>query len=145
MIHRFPCNGVVHLRVYFSLTDMTLEELTEVALFTGMLGRLPTRKYDALRLQQEIKRCTGSLGFSVSCRSNAGESDTCTPYLVAFASALEENEEKAQELLAEIDQIKEQSAAREQELVDELPCSMVRRFIRAMFFTYCENGVTSGG
>ena len=102
MIHRFPCNGVVHLRVYFSLTDMTLEELTEVALFTGMLGRLPTRKYDALRLQQEIKRCTGSLGFSVSCRSNAGESDTCTPYLVAFASALEENEEKAQELLAEI-------------------------------------------
>ena len=102
MIHRIPCNGVVHLRAYFSLTDMTLDELTKAALFAGMLGRLPTRKYNALRLQQEIKRCTGSLGFSVACRSKAGESETCTPFLVAFASALEENAEKAQELLAEV-------------------------------------------
>jgi hypothetical protein len=102
MIHRIPSNGVVHLRAYFSLTDLTLEELTKATLFAGMLGRLPTRKYDALRLQQEIKRCTGSLGFSVSCRSKAGESDACTPFLVAFASALEENAERAQELLAEV-------------------------------------------
>ena len=102
MIHRIPCNGVVHLRAYFSLTDFTLEELTKAALFAGMLGRLPTRKYDALRLQQEIKRCTGSLGFTVACRTRNGEDTACTPCLVAFASALEENAGKAQELLEEV-------------------------------------------
>ena len=102
MIHRIPCNGVVHLRAYFALTDLSLDELTRASLFAGMLGRLPTKKYDALRLQLEIKRCTGSFGFTVIPRSRAGEEEACTPSLVAFASALEENAEKAQELLAEV-------------------------------------------
>jgi len=102
LVHRLPCNGVVHLRAYFSMTDLTLDELTRASLFAGMLGRLPTKKYDALRLQQEIRRYTGSLGFTVVPRSRAGDEEACTPYLVAFASALEENAEKAQELLAEV-------------------------------------------
>lgn len=102
LYHRIPCNGVVHVRVSFSLTDLTLEELTRTALAAGMLGRLPTQKHDAFRLQQEIKRYTGSLGASVSCRVMEGEDETCTPYLVAWFSALEENADRAQELLKEI-------------------------------------------
>ena len=102
MIHRLPCNGVVHLRAYFSLTDMPLEDLTRAALYAGMLGKLPTRRYDALRLQQEIKRRTGSLGFAVVTRSKKGDAGHCVPCLGAFASALEENVQQAQELLAEI-------------------------------------------
>ena len=102
MIHRIPCNGVVHLRAYFLLTDLTLDELTKAALFAGMLGRLPTRKYGALELQQEIKRRTGSFGFSVVSRTKTGVDRACSPCLVAYASALEENAGKAQELLAEV-------------------------------------------
>ncbi len=102
MIHRIPCNGVVHLRAYFSLTDLSLDELTKAALFAGMLGKLPTRKYDALRLQQEIKRCTGSFGFTVVSRTKTGDEQYSTPCLVAFASALEENAFQAQELMAEV-------------------------------------------
>ena len=102
MKHRIPCNGIVHLRAYFSLTDLTLEELTQASLFAGMLGRLPTLRYDALRLQQEIRRCTGSFGFTVVSRSVSNEEKECTPVLVAFASALEENAEETQELMAEV-------------------------------------------
>ena len=102
LIHRLPCNGTVHLRAYFKLTDLTLGELTQASLFAGMLGRLPTRKYDALKLQQEIKRCTGNMGFAVVPRTRAGEEETCTPTLTAYVSALEENAEKAEELLAEV-------------------------------------------
>ena len=102
LIHRIPCNGVVHLRAYFRLTDLSLDELMKVSLFAGMLGKLPTGKYDVLELQQEIKRWTGSLGFAVSVRARAGEPETCTPCLTAFASALEEHAGRAQELLAEI-------------------------------------------
>ena len=102
MIHRIPCNGVVHMRAYFSLTDMALPELTKASLFSGMLGKLPTRKYDAFRLQQEIKRITGSFGFAVVSRTETGDDESCTPCLVAFASALEENALHAQELMAEV-------------------------------------------
>lgn len=102
MMHRIPCNGVVHLRAYFALTDLTLDGLTKAALFAGMLGKLPTKKYDALRLQQEIKRWTGSFGFAVVSKTKTGDEKHCTPCLAAFASALEENTVQAQELMAEV-------------------------------------------
>ena len=102
MIHRLNCNGVVHMRAYFRLTDYTLDELTKLSQLTGLLGRLPTAHYDALTLQQEIRRWTGSLGFAIITRSEAGQDQACTPYLTAFVSALEENAEKAWELTAEI-------------------------------------------
>ena len=102
MIHRILCNGVIHFRAYFTLTDLSLEELTQAALFAGMLGKLPTVKYDALQLQQEIRRCTGSLGFAVATLNRHDEEKTCTPCLVAYASALEENAGRAEELMAEI-------------------------------------------
>ena len=102
MEHRLNCNGVVHLRAYFALTDYSLEELTKISQLTGLLGRLPTASHDARTLQQEIKRRTGALGFSIITRARAGQDETCTPYLTAFTSALEENAEKAWALLAEI-------------------------------------------
>lgn len=102
MVHRLNCNGVVHLRTYFSLTDYSLDELTKLSQLTGLLGRLPTRNHDALSLQLEIKRWTGSVGFAIITRTEAGQDKTCTPYLTAYASALEENAEHAWELLAEI-------------------------------------------
>lgn len=102
LLHRLNCNGVVHLRAYFALTDYTLEELTRVSQLAGLLGRLPTAEHDALTLQQEIKRWTGSIGFAVLTRAEAGQDETCTPYLGAFVSALEESADKAWELTAEI-------------------------------------------
>ena len=102
MAHRLNCNGVVHLRAYFALTDYTLEELTRLSQLTGMLGRLPTAEHDALTLQQEIKRWTGSVGFAILTRAETGQDETCTPYLTAFVSALEENAVTAWKLLAEI-------------------------------------------
>ena len=102
MAHRLNCNGVVHLRAYFLLTDYSLEELTKLSQLTGMLGRLPTKEHDAWTLQQEIKRWTGSVGFTIITRAEPGQDDTCAPYLCAFVSTLEENAEKAWELVAEI-------------------------------------------
>ena len=102
MVHKLNCNGVVHLRLYFSLTDYSLEELTKLSQLTGMLGRLPTAEHDALTLHQEIKRWTGSMGFAIITRAEAGQDEHCTPYLAAFVSALEESAEKAWDLLAEI-------------------------------------------
>ena len=102
LFHRMNCGEIVHLRACFTLTDQSLEELTMTASMTGLLGRIATRRHDALKLQQEIKRYTGSIGFSVVSRADPGQDETCTPYLVASSSALAENAEKAQALIAEI-------------------------------------------
>ena len=102
MIHNMNCNGVVHLRAYFSLTDYSLQELTKLSQIIGLLGRLPTAGHDALTLQQDIKRWTGSVGFAIITRAATGQDLTCTPYLTAFVSTLEENADKAWELIAEI-------------------------------------------
>ena len=102
MLHRLNCNGVVHLRAYFALTDYSLEELTGLSQLTGLLGRLPTVKHDALTLHQEIKRWTGMMSFAIITRAEKGREDICTPYLAAFSSALEEKADHAWELLAEI-------------------------------------------
>ena len=102
LFHRIACNGVVHLRAYFPMTDCSLEDLTEAAGLSSLLGKLPTEKHDAWSLQLEIKRYTGSLGFTVASRANPNQAECCTPFLVVFASALRENVEKAEELLSEI-------------------------------------------
>ena len=102
MIHELNCNGVVHLRAYFRLTDYSLEDITKVSQLAGLLGHMPTAKHDALTLQQEIKRWTGSMGFSIITRTEIGQNKNCAPYLTAFVSALEESREQAWSLLAEI-------------------------------------------
>lgn len=102
LVHRIPCNGVVHIRAYFDLTDCSLEDLSVAAGLSGLLGRMPTANHDAWSLQQDIKRYTGSLGFSVLTRSKPDQAETCTPYLAAYTSALCEHAEKAQALLSEI-------------------------------------------
>ena len=65
MRHMIPCNGVVHLRAYFTLTDFSIREMTRAAMMAGMLGRLATKRHDAMTIQQEIKRWTGGIGFAV--------------------------------------------------------------------------------
>ena len=102
MVHELNCNGVVHLRAYFRLTDYALDDITKVSQLAGLLGRMPTAKHDALTLQQEIKRWTGSMGFSILTRTEVGQNKVCAPYLAAYVSALEESREQAWSLLAEI-------------------------------------------
>ena len=102
MLHRLNCNGVIHLQAYFALTDYSLEELTRLNQLVSLLGRMPTAEHDALTLQQEIKRWTGSVGFGIINRAEYGQDETCTPYLSAFVSALEESASTAWKLLAEI-------------------------------------------
>jgi len=102
MVHRLNAGGVVHLRAYFTLTDYSLPDLTRLDQLLRLFCKLPTREHDPLSLQQEIKRWTGSLGFTILTRARPEQDEACTPCLAASVSALEENAERAQQLLSEI-------------------------------------------
>ncbi len=100
--HLLPSSGIVYLRAFFSLSDLSADEIVRVNLLCSLFGKLPTACHDALTLQQEIKRYTGRLGFSISCRTHPEDPSLCAPALVAYAAVLPEYAEKAQSLLTEI-------------------------------------------
>lgn len=100
--HTAPTNGIVHFTAYFSLTDLSLEELTAASFLTKLLGKLPTRNYDAAALQNAIKTHIGSLDFDLDAVAKAGQVDACRPRLIARCSVLRENLPIAEELVTEI-------------------------------------------
>lgn len=100
--HKIPSKGINYLSLYFKLTDCTKEELTALALLPELITNLPTEKYTTIQLQQEIKTHIGSLRFRVGVSGKEGVNDVCTPQLCVHASVLEDNWDKAVELLTEI-------------------------------------------
>ena len=102
LFHQLPTGGIVNLRAYFSMGDLSLGQLQDASLICGLLGKLPTKHYDTLTLQQEIKQYTGRLGFSIISFRSGNDVSVCAPYLVAYTSVLPENVSKAENLLAEI-------------------------------------------
>ncbi len=102
LFHPVPSQGIVHLGLYFPLTNYSLEELTKLSLLPSLLGELPTAKHTAAQLQQAVKTYIGALSFRLDVQVQKGNTETCTPCLAAYASVLEENLVPAQELLCEI-------------------------------------------
>ena len=100
--HQAACHGVVHLSLYFPLTDCTLAELTRISFLHELLGKLPTKRHSAAELHQRVKAVFGSLSFGVQVYGRPGQIQRCTPCLTASASILESNLRSAAELLREI-------------------------------------------
>ncbi|MBR6918378.1 MAG: insulinase family protein, partial [Clostridia bacterium] len=102
LYHKIASNGIVYFSIYAPLTQFTLEELSYISVLPALFKQLPTEKHDAVTLQREIKTYLGS--FYVNCQAFAdyGQTEHCKPCIVANASALEENFERAKELVAEV-------------------------------------------
>ena len=143
LFHPIFTGGIIHLRAYFALTDLSMEQLQDVSLMCSLLGKLPTRHYDTEKLQQEVKRYTGRLGFSVITHRPVHDSSVCTPYLTAFASVLPENVQKAEALLAEILKTSDFSAVEKiREVVLQLEMLSRQRVVEAGH-TICIRSVLS--
>ena len=100
--HAIATNGIVYFSVFAPLTQFTLDELSMISVASALYGQLPTKYHKLTDLQREIKTYLGD--FSVSCQALAeyGQTKTCKPCIVFNASALEENLEKAESLVAEM-------------------------------------------
>jgi len=94
--------GIVHFNLRFNLAGMSQDDLTTFAFTSELLGKLPTRNYDAAALQAALKKYVGYLNFSLDATAKVGETDKCTPWLVVSAGVLRESLENAQDIIAEI-------------------------------------------
>ncbi len=102
LYHPAACRGIVHLTLYFRLTDFTLEELSLLSLAQQLLGSLPTKKHEALELEQLLKNTVGHSNFGLTAFAQRGDTARCTPCLTASVSALEDKLPQAIDLLTEI-------------------------------------------
>lgn len=95
-------DGILYLTYFFSLEDLSLEELTPLCLMAGMLTKLPTRQFDLVELQSRIERHLGQLSVGVSAFCKDGRPDMCTPYLTVTVSLLQHRKREAEALLREV-------------------------------------------
>ncbi len=102
LYHPVPSHGIININLYFSLGNRPLEELTRLASLSGLLGELPTKYHSSVELAQEIKTYLGSLSFRTGVYARRGDTREAAPVLQVSASVLEENLEKAKDLISEI-------------------------------------------
>ena len=100
--HSLQTNGIVHLSLYFRMTDLTEEELFDLSLLTMLLSELPTRNSSVNSLQRRMKRYTGRFGANATVLRRVDELGLAAPCLRFNCSALEENLDEAVDLMAEI-------------------------------------------
>ncbi|MBQ8554244.1 MAG: insulinase family protein [Clostridia bacterium] len=102
LYHKAATNGIVHLNLYFNLSDCTLNELCALNMLSRLLGVLPTAKYGATQLQQAVKTHLGRLSFSLDVKEKIGCPQRCTPVLRVNCSVMADKVDIARELICEI-------------------------------------------
>ena len=101
---RSPVNagGMVYLKLYFDLGDLTEEELPTAQLLARVLAVLPTARHTSQELQREIKLHLGSLTHGVETFATPGETDRCKACFVVSCSVLESKVDEAVRLIQEV-------------------------------------------
>ncbi len=95
-------NGVVHVNMYFNVSDLTDEELQMMSCMTEFLGLLPTSRHTASELQKETRKLFGVLDYNVINSGVDGHTERAIPFFAVTFSVLEENLDPAMDLVLEI-------------------------------------------
>lgn len=107
MLHSMNIDGLQHISLYFSSSDLKLEELPYASLMTNLLGKLGTSKHNPLELQTMLKSNVGRINIIPEVYSKAGTPDACQVFMTIDLSLLTSKEEDGlklvQELLTETD------------------------------------------
>ena len=94
--------GISAVNMYFSLADLTEEELYDASLMADFISDLPTEKTGTIALQQRIKSVLGYFSSGIRIFSKKEDKDHCSPYLSVHFNFLDSNYSKAMELVCEM-------------------------------------------
>ena len=95
-------NGVVHVNMYFNVSDFTEDELVMLSALTEFMGLLPTARHTASELQKDVRKLFGSLDYNLISPGVKDHNEQVKPYFTVCFSILEENLEEAMDLVTEI-------------------------------------------
>lgn len=95
-------DGIIYLDLYFSLADISREQLSQVAFFAKLLGQVATDHWDLSQLRCEIEGNLGQFSAYVVSFAPVDHWEEAHPYLVVSASMLESKKPEALRLLDEV-------------------------------------------
>lgn len=102
LIYPAEDSGIVYMNFYFNLAGIPENMLSSLSFYVSLLSDLSTKKHSVKDLQKEIKKTIGSLSFSVIAVSKVNTTDKTMPLLAVRCAVLEDNCDKAAELIHEI-------------------------------------------
>lgn len=88
LLHDIAADGIQHISLYFSASDLTLEELPYAALMTMLLGKLGTSKHNPLELQTMLKSNIGRIDIMPEVYSKPGTPEACQVFITTSLSIL---------------------------------------------------------
>ena len=100
MYHAVSSHGISHINLYFNISDLCVRGLSAAGLMAALMTKLPTKSHSASELQKLIKTYIGRIKFEI--KASMRKPEACTPYFAVSCDVLDENVEKAEELIAEI-------------------------------------------
>lgn len=100
--HLLPTGGVDYVNLYFDVSDLHQEQISQMSLLCGLMGSLDTDKYTTTQLQRLIRLHLGTVRFALETYGSENQPDACRTYLCASFSALEAKMEHAAALVTQI-------------------------------------------
>ncbi|MCB7302894.1 insulinase family protein [Bariatricus massiliensis] len=102
LYHPLETEGIVHIAYYFSLEDMTPEELHALTFLQTLLGQTETEHFDTLSLQAELDANLGRFQTGTDVFDVKGNLNLCNPYFAVYVSVLQEKLEDAVRMTDEV-------------------------------------------
>lgn len=100
--HDVETDGITYLDLYFSLADLSVEEMGKVSLLAGLLGQMATQRYTPIELRSRIESSLGRLNARTEVYAKGGQTEECEPYLNVSVSLLEHRKAQARDLVSEV-------------------------------------------
>ena len=101
LYHEIDTNGIAYLRMYFSVPDLSEEELSCLGILKSVLGFMDTEHFSFRELTNEINLYTGGISSGAQAMYDTVKKERVTLYEVRL-KVLYENLEKGIELLKEV-------------------------------------------
>ena len=102
LVHDVPTHGIDYLSYYFSLDQVSFDELPYVTLLANLLGKLDTERYTASEIDTLSQLYLGKLRFSATTFENGSLPQGISPKFIVSASVLSKNLDHAIMLPKEI-------------------------------------------
>lgn len=102
LVHPCGLAGIAYLNLYFAVPEAYKEQLSELALMSSLIGKVPPKQRGLMELIQDIKKNLGNLSFDVDAFCRPGELDTCRVYFTVSCSVLKDKIPDAVRLIYEL-------------------------------------------
>lgn len=95
-------NGINYMNLYFDSSVVPVDMIPYLSLFSILIGRMNTKKYDFKDLSNQVNMNVGGMDFSLEPYSDINEVDKYVPEFVIRTKVLKEKTFKLLELLEEV-------------------------------------------